>query len=288
MKGIILAGGTGSRLWPSTIGISKQLIPIYDKPLIFYPLSTLMLSGIREILVITTPNDSLLFQKLLGDGQDIGLKLNYAVQENPEGLAQSFIIGKDFIGQESVALILGDNIFHGDGLGRQLNKCTKPDGAIIFGYEVSDPRQYGVAEIDSNGFVISIEEKPKEPRSNYAIPGLYFLENSVIKKAQQTVKSERGELEITSVLEMFRAEGRLTLNVLPRGTAWLDCGTPKSLNDASNYIRVIEERHSSKVAVIEEIAWRNGWISLAKLGEIAKKYNGNDYGRYLSGLSDIS
>ena len=281
MKGIILAGGTGSRLWPSTISTSKQLIPIYDKPLIYYPLSTLMLAGIRDILVITTPNDQAAFQRLLGDGQTLGIKLSYEVQDKPEGLAQAFIIGAEFIGTDSVALVLGDNIFHGIGLGRDLAKCTNPDGALIFGYEVSDPQRYGVAEIDSHENVISIEEKPINPKSNLAIPGLYFFDNSVSAKAANVKKSSRGELEITSVLEAFRIDGQLKLRILPRGTAWMDCGTVNSLNDACNYMRVIEERQGFKVGSIEEVAWRNKWISTSELKWIADSYGMNEYGQYL-------
>ena len=240
MKGIILAGGTGSRLWPSTMGVSKQLIPIYDKPLIYYPLSTLMLAGIREILIITTPADQSAFERLLGDGKSLGISLSYASQEKPEGLAQAFIIGEEFIGSDHVALILGDNIFHGSGLGRDLMKATNSEGALIFGYEVADPQRYGVVEFDSLGGVISLEEKPVKPKSSFAIPGLYFFDKTVCTKAKDVQKSLRGELEITSVLEAFRAEGKLKLKVLPRGIAWMDCGTANSLNDASNYMRVIE------------------------------------------------
>ena len=281
MKGIILAGGTGSRLWPSTISTSKQLIPIYDKPLIYYPLSTLMLAGIRDILIITTPNDQAVFQRLLGDGQTLGIKLSYEVQDKPEGLAQAFIIGAEFIGTDSVALVLGDNIFHGIGLGRDLAKCTNPDGALIFGYEVTDPQRYGVAEIDSQENVISIEEKPTNPKSNLAIPGLYFFDNSVCAKAAKVQKSSRGELEITSVLEAFRIDGQLKLRILPRGTAWMDCGTVNSLNDACNYMRVIEERQGFKVGSIEEVSWRNKWISTSELKWIADSYGMNEYGQYL-------
>ena len=281
MKGIILAGGTGSRLWPSTISTSKQLIPIYDKPLIYYPLSTLMLAGIRDILIITTPNDQAAFQRLLGDGQTLGIKLSYEVQDKPEGLAQAFIIGAEFIGTDSVALVLGDNIFHGIGLGRDLAKCTNPDGALIFGYEVTDPQRYGVAEIDSQENVISIEEKPTNPKSNLAIPGLYFFDNSVCAKAAKVQKSSRGELEITSVLEAFRVDGQLKLRILPRGTAWMDCGTVNSLNDACNYMRVIEERQGFKVGSIEEVSWRNKWISTSELKWIADSYGMNEYGQYL-------
>lgn len=284
MKGIILAGGTGSRLWPSTISVSKQLIPIYDKPLIYYPLSTLMLAGIREILIITTPADQIAFQRLLGDGKSLGIALNYAVQEKPEGLAQAFIIGEDFIGSDSVALILGDNIFHGSGLGRDLANATNPDGALIFGYEVADPQRYGVAEVDSFNNVISLEEKPPRPKSSLAIPGLYFFDRTVCTKAKSVQKSPRGELEITSVLEAFRVEGRLKLKILPRGTAWMDCGTVDSLNDASNYMRVIEERQGFKVGSIEEVAWRNNWISNSDLQQLASTYVKNEYGQYLQRL----
>lgn len=281
MKGVILAGGTGSRLWPSTIGLSKQLIPIFDKPLIYYPLSTLMLAGIREILVITTAEDQKSFKTLLGDGRSLGINLQYESQEKPEGLAQAFIIGEKFIGEDAVALILGDNIFHGSGLGSNLSKSTNPAGALIFGYEVADPQRYGVAEIDAQGKVISIEEKPETPKSSLAIPGLYFFDNTVSAKAGKVQKSNRGELEITSVLDMYRMEDNLNLEVLPRGTAWLDCGTVASLNDASNYIRVIEERQGFKVGCIEEVAWRKGWISTDQLIALGKNFGPNEYGRYL-------
>jgi glucose-1-phosphate thymidylyltransferase len=284
MKGMILAGGTGSRLWPTTISVSKQLIPIYDKPLIYYPLATLMLAGIREVLVITTPSDQLAFQRLLGDGKSVGLTLSYAVQERPEGLAQAFIIGEEFIGNEPVALILGDNIFYGSGLGRDLTNSTNPDGALIFGYEVVDPQRYGVAEVDSLNNVVSLEEKPTMPKSSLAIPGLYFFDSTVCEKAKKVQKSARGELEITSVLETFRAEGRLQLKILPRGTAWMDCGTVESLNDASNYMRVIEERQGFKVGSIEEVAWRNKWISDSDLSQLASAYGKSEYGQYLQRL----
>jgi len=284
MKGMILAGGTGSRLWPTTISVSKQLIPIYDKPLIYYPLATLMLAGIREVLVITTPSDQLAFQRLLGDGKSVGLTLSYAVQERPEGLAQAFIIGEEFIGNDPVALILGDNIFHGNGLGRDLTNSTNPGGALIFGYEVADPQRYGVAEVDSLNNVVSLEEKPTKPKSSLAIPGLYFFDNTVCEKAKKVQKSARGELEITSVLETFRAEGRLQLKILPRGTAWMDCGTVESLNDASNYMRVIEERQGFKVGSIEEVAWRNKWISDSDLSQLASAYGKSEYGQYLQRL----
>lgn len=285
MKGIILAGGTGSRLWPCTIVVSKQLMPIYDKPLIYYPLATLMLAGIRDILIITTPGDQASFQNLLGDGHSLGINLCYEIQEKPEGLAQAFIIGEEFVGDENVALILGDNIFHGSGLGRDLAKCISPEGAIIFGYEVSDPQIYGVAEVDIEGDVVSIVEKPSKPKSNLAVPGLYFFDNTVVDKARQVQKSARGELEITSVLEAYRTAGRLKLKVLPRGTAWMDCGTVESLNDACNYMRVIEERQGFKVCSIEEIAWRNKWISEEELMGFADLYGKNEYGQYLRRLA---
>lgn len=240
-----------------------------------------MLAGIRDILIITTPNDQQAFQKLLGYGQTLGIELSYEVQVKPEGLAQAFIIGAEFIGSDSVALILGDNIFHGIGLGRDLSACTKPDGALIFGYEVTDPQRYGVAEIDSNENVISIEEKPNIPKSKLAIPGLYFCDNSVITKARKVQKSSRGELEITSVLDSYRMDGKLKLRVLPRGTAWMDCGTISSLNDSCNYMRVIEERQGFKVGSIEEVAWRNGWISTRELKNLADSYGNNEYGQYL-------
>jgi len=281
MKGIILAGGTGSRLWPNTKSVSKQLIPVYDKPLVYYPLSTLMLAGIREILIITTPLDQPSFENLLGDGSQIGLKISYDVQEKPDGLAQAFIIGEDFIGSEPVALILGDNIFHGAGLGTNLAKCTNPEGAKIFGYFVNDPERYGVASIGINGKVVSIVEKPKNSVSNLAIPGLYFLDNSASKIAKSITKSARGELEITSVLESYLKIGKLEMDILPRGTAWLDCGTVDSMNDASNYIRVVEERQGLKIGCIEEIAWRQGWISNSELSLLGKNLEKNEYGKYL-------
>lgn len=286
MKGIVLAGGTGTRLWPSSIGISKQLFPIYDKPLIYYPLSTLMLAGIQEILVITTPEDRYPFEKLLGDGQSFGTQLTYASQEKPEGLAQAFLIGKDFIGTDSVALILGDNIFHGNGLGNQLENSTNPDGAQIYGYEVTDPQRYGVAQTNDAGDVVSIEEKPNNPKSNLAIPGLYFFDNTVIQKATNVKKSARGEFEITSILELYLNENKLALKVLPRGTTWLDCGTVNSLNDACNYIRAIEDRQGYKIGCIEEVAWRKKWISTEQLKMLGNKYLRSEYGRYLLRLAE--
>lgn len=284
MKGIILAGGTGSRLWPSTIGVSKQLLPVYDKPLIYYPLSTLMLARIREVLIITTPNDQSAFMKLLGSGESIGMKISYEVQSLPEGLAQAFLIGSKFIGNDPVALILGDNIFHGMGLGRDLVNSTNPTGALIFGYSVKDPERYGVAEVDDNGKVISIEEKPRIPKSSLAIPGLYFFDSTVSQKAKLVKKSPRGELEITSILEQYRERDSLSLKYLARGTSWMDCGTTESLNDASNYIRVIEQRQGFKIGCIEEIAHRNGWISDVELKILASSYGSNEYGQYLGQL----
>lgn len=260
-------------------------MPIYDKPLIYYPLSTLMLAGIRDILIITTPGDQAAFRNLLGDGHSLGISLSYEIQEKPEGLAQAFIIGEEFVGDENVALILGDNIFHGSGLGRDLAKSITPEGAIIFGYEVTDPQMYGVAEVDLQGNVVSIEEKPAKPKSNLAVPGLYFFDNTVVDKAHQVQKSARGELEITSVLEAYRTNGQLKLKILPRGTAWMDCGTVESLNDACNYMRVIEERQGFKVCSIEEIAWRNKWISEKQLLEFADSYGKNEYGQYLRRLA---
>ena len=285
MRGIVLAGGSGTRLWPSTRAISKHLFPIYDKPLIFYPIATLMLARIREILIISTLEDQPLFQKLLGTGERFGMKIDYKVQPKPEGLAQAFTIGKEFIGDDGVALVLGDNIFQGTGLGVDLVNYTNPTGAQIFGYTVTDPRRYGVAEIDKLGNVLSIVEKPEHPRSNIAIPGLYFFDNSVVKKAENVKKSARGELEITSILEMYQGEGSLKLEILPRGTAWLDCGTSGSLNDASNYIRVIEERQGMKVSCPEEIAWRNGWISSDDLLSLAREYGNSEYSSYLQKLT---
>jgi glucose-1-phosphate thymidylyltransferase len=285
MKGIILAGGTGSRLWPSTMSVSKQLLPVYDKPLIYYPLSTLMLAGIREVLMITTKDDQAAFKKLLGSGESFGMKISYEVQSKPEGLAQAFLIGAKFIGSEPVALILGDNIFHGMGLGRDLINSTNPTGALIFGYSVKDPERYGVAEVDENGKVISIEEKPQFPKSSLAIPGLYFFDNTVSQKANLVQKSARGELEITSILEQYKESGNLTLKYLARGTSWMDCGTAESLNDASNYIRIIEQRQGFKIGCVEEIAHRNGWISASDLKILASRYGSNEYGHYLDQLT---
>ena len=284
MKGIILAGGSGTRLWPCTRSISKQILPVYDKPLIYYPLSTLMLAGIREILIITTPESHDVFKNLLGDGSQIGLNLSYEIQLKPNGLAEAFIIGETFIGDESVVLILGDNIFHGNGFGRKLKELQNLHGAIIFGLHVKDPERYGIAEVDARGAVVSIEEKPNKPKSDLAIPGLYFFDNSVVEKSKKVEKSNRGELEITSILEMYLRERQLELKSVDRGTSWMDCGTFDSLNDASNYVRAIEERQGLKIACIEEIALKQGWISNRELLQIAKFLGANEYADYLFNL----
>jgi glucose-1-phosphate thymidylyltransferase len=286
MKGIVLAGGTGSRLWPITKGISKQLVPVYDKPLIHYPLGTLFLAGINEILIITTPEDQSSFQRLLGDGSQLGASFEYEIQEKPNGLAEAFIIGEEFISGDQVALVLGDNIFHGVGLGQQLKHIDQSVGATIFAYKVSDPERYGVVEFDSDGNVISIEEKPDKPKSNYAVPGLYFYDSQVCTIAKEIRPSYRGELEITAINDRYLSRSELTVKVLDRGTAWLDSGTIQTLHAASSYIQVIEERQGSKVSCLEEIAWRNGWISDQQIVEIAKSYGNNPYGAYLLGLLD--
>ena len=284
MKGIILAGGSGTRLWPITRGISKQLMPIYDKPMVYYPLSTLMMAGIREVLVITTPEYHGQFQALLGDGSALGMTIEYAVQPSPDGLAQAFVIGEEFIGDDSVALVLGDNIFHGVGLGTNLRKNTGVDGATIFAYHVSDPKAYGVVEFDEDFKAISIEEKPAQPKSNYAVPGLYFYDNRVVEIAKTIEPSARGELEISTVNERYLDAGNLQVQVLDRGTAWLDTGTFESMMQASEYVRVIEDRQGHKIGCIEEIAWRNGWIDDATLAELAAPLAKSGYGVYLQNL----
>ncbi|MFJ7289500.1 glucose-1-phosphate thymidylyltransferase RfbA [Curtobacterium sp. AB451] len=284
MKGIILAGGSGTRLWPITKGISKQLMPIYDKPMVYYPLSTLMMAGIREVLVITTPEYNDQFRALLGDGSALGMDIQYAVQPSPDGLAQAFVIGEDFIGDDSVALVLGDNIFHGTGLGTNLRKNTEVEGATIFAYHVADPKAYGVVEFDDNFTAVSIEEKPTEPKSNYAVPGLYFYDNKVIEIAKTIEPSARGELEISTVNERYLEAGELGVQVLDRGTAWLDTGTFESMMQASEYVKVIEDRQGFKIGCIEEIAWRNGWIDDAQLAELAAPLVKGGYGVYLQRL----
>jgi glucose-1-phosphate thymidylyltransferase len=284
MKGIILAGGSGTRLWPITKGISKQLMPIYDKPMIYYPLSTLMMAGIRDILVISTPEYEASFRALLGDGSQWGINLSFAVQPKPEGLAQAFIIGEDFLGDDSVALVLGDNIFHGTGLGSSLRNNTSITGGLIFASHVSSPERYGVVEFDGNMKALSIEEKPVKPKSNYAVPGLYFYDNSVIEVAKGITPGVRGELEITAVNEHYLNQGNLTVQVLDRGIAWLDTGTFESMMQASEYVRVIEERQGLKIGCVEEIAWRAGWISDAELGQLAKPLVKSGYGAYLDSL----
>ena len=284
MRGIILAGGSGTRLWPITKGISKQLMPIYDKPMVYYPLSTLMMAGIREILIITTPHDQVAFQSLLGDGSDFGIELSYATQDSPDGLAQAFLIGEEFIGDENVALVLGDNIFHGHGLGTNLKTNQGLDGALVFAAHVSDPRAYGVVEFDADGRVLSIEEKPAQPKSSFAVPGLYFYDSTVVEKAHQVMPSARGELEISTLNEMYLTEGKLRVNVLDRSVAWLDTGTIDSMIQASEYVRVIEQRQGQKIGCLEEIAWRNGWIDDGRLRELATPLVKSGYGEYLLGL----
>lgn len=286
MKGIILAGGSGTRLYPITKGISKQLIPVYDKPMIYYPLSTLMLAGIRDILVISTPEYTPLFESLLGDGSDFGINLSYKVQEHPNGLAEAFILGKEFIGSDSVCLILGDNIYYGSGLSKQLQEAAKKeDGATVFGYHVNDPERFGVVEFDENMHALSIEEKPEHPKSNYAVTGLYFYDNDVVEIAENLKPSDRGELEITDVNKEYLRRGKLDVKLMGRGYAWLDTGTHDSMLEAAGFISTIQKRQNLKVACLEEIAYRMGWITKAKLIELAQPLKKNDYGQYLLRLA---
>ena len=285
MKGIILAGGSGTRLYPLTKSISKQILPVYDKPMIYYPLSVLMLANIKEILIISTPRDLPVFEELLGDGNQLGIKLEYKIQEYPNGLAEAFLIGKEFIGNDNVTLILGDNIFYGSGFtGLVEESATLKEGAIIFGYPVKDPTAYGVVEFDKNGKAISLEEKPKNPKSNFAIPGLYFYDNTVVEKAKKVKPSARGEIEITSINEMYLSEGKLNVKNLGRGTAWLDTGTHESLLDAANYVEAIQKRQGLYIACIEEIAYQKGWITKENLENLSRLLIKTDYGKYLKSL----
>lgn len=284
MKGIILAGGSGTRLWPITKGISKQLMPIYDKPMVYYPLSTLMLAGIRDILIITTPDDQAQFQRLLGDGSQWGINLQYEVQPSPDGLAQAFIIGERFIGDDKVAMVLGDNIFHGSELGVSLKDSTDPDGGVVFAYEVSDPERYGVVEFDENMNAVSVEEKPVEPKSNFALVGLYFFDNDVIEIAKNVKPSARGELEIPSVMDVYLKRGKLKVQKLDRGSAWLDTGTIDSMTDANDYVRVLQHRTGLIIGSPEEVAYREGYISQEQLHELAEPLKKSGYGHYLMSL----
>ncbi|MCZ4294797.1 glucose-1-phosphate thymidylyltransferase RfbA [Vibrio sinaloensis] len=287
MKGIVLAGGSGTRLYPLTRGVSKQLLPIYDKPMVFYPISTLMLAGIRDILLITTPEDQAGFKRLLGDGSDFGINLEFAVQPSPDGLAQAFVIGEEFISDDSVCLVLGDNIFYGQSFSKQLEiakEKTKEGLATVFGYQVKDPERFGVVEFDTDMKAVSIEEKPTQPKSNYAVTGLYFYDNRVVDFAKKVKPSERGELEITSINDMYLQDGSLNVELLGRGFAWLDTGTHESLHEASSFVQTIEHVQGLKVACLEEIAWRNGWLLDHKVTSLAKPMLKNDYGQYLMSL----
>jgi glucose-1-phosphate thymidylyltransferase len=285
VKGIILAGGTGSRLWPITKGVSKQLLPVYDKPMIHYPLATLMAAGLREVLIITTPEDSESFSRLLGDGSAWGMSIGYAVQPRPEGLAQAFLIAEDFLAGDQAALILGDNLFYGPRLGRHLADLTTQTGAHVFAYEVANPTEYGVVDFDAYGVALSIEEKPRNPRSNFAVPGLYFYDETVVDVAKSIKPSARGELEITAVNEHYLNAGTLTVTVLERGTAWLDTGTFKTLQDAGEFVRVMEERTGTKIGCVEEVAWRNGWLTDDQLLALAEPLVKSGYGEYLARLA---